>query len=103
MSSLLKEVATERIFQSLAKQWREETMFLSSLTQKVLHPAYQQIIGLGPDALPLILRELKENGGHWFWALGAITRENPVAAEDAGRVKKMKEAWLDWGKQHGLI
>lgn len=103
MSSLLKEVSLEQTFHSLAKQWREETLFTSSLSDKVMHPAYQQIIGLGAEAIPFILRELQHNGGHWFWALGAITRENPVPPDDAGKVKRMAEVWLAWGKQNGFL
>jgi hypothetical protein len=69
----------------------------------VIHPSYQRIIGLGPDVIPYILKELEQNGGHWFWALQALTGENPVADEDAGRIRKMKEVWLNWGREKGYI
>jgi hypothetical protein len=39
----------------------------------VTHPAYQQIIGLGKEALPLLFGELRRAPDHWFWALRAIT------------------------------
>jgi hypothetical protein len=61
-----------------------------------MHPAYQRIIGMGPVVLPLILREMQERGGHWFWALRAISEEDPVDAQDAGAIKKMTEAWLQF-------
>ena len=93
----------QREFIRLAVQWRRETLAMSSLTDMVLHPAYYQIIGMGPVALPWILNELKQGGGHWFLALRAITRENPVAPEERGKVKKMAEAWLKWGEEHGLL
>ncbi|MCI0387582.1 MAG: hypothetical protein MOB07_02260 [Acidobacteria bacterium] len=67
---------TEGLFQELANQWRRETAHLSLAIKKVMHPAYQRIIGLGPDAVPLILRELQRRSGHWFWALKAITGED---------------------------
>ena len=90
-------------FNSNVARWKEETKFTSSLTEMLLHPAYQRIIGLGPDVLPFILRELADNGGHWFWALEAISGESPVRPEDQGRPRKMKEAWLTWGKSHLFI
>jgi hypothetical protein len=93
----------QREFVRLAEQWRRETLAMSSLTDMVLHPAYYQIIGMGPVALPWILGELQEGGGHWFLALRAIARENPVAPQDRGKVKKMSEAWLKWGEEHGLL
>lgn len=76
---------------------------LSSSTEKVMHPAYQRIIGLGPAVIPLVLRDLEQQGGHWFWALRALTGENPVKPEDAGQVRKMTESWLEWGRQRGLV
>ena len=62
-----------------------------------MHPAYQQIIGMGTPALPLIFQELQREPDHWFWALGAITGENPVPEEDAGDLDAMTDAWLSWG------
>lgn len=53
-------------FLKLAKQWREETCFMSSITIKSMHPAYQRIIGMGSQVAPLILRELKKKPEHWF-------------------------------------
>ena len=66
-------------FYSLTATWRRETALRSSVTAIAMHPAYQQIIGLGEPALPLIFGELRREPDHWFWALGAITGENPVA------------------------
>jgi hypothetical protein len=93
----------EQKFRRLVKQWREETLFISSSTEKMLHPSYQRIIGMGPAVIPLILREMQERGGHWFWALRAITEEDPVDPHDGGHIKKMTEAWLQWGKQNHLL
>jgi hypothetical protein len=57
---------------------------------------------MGPDVLPIIFRELKREPDYWFWALSAITGENPVRAEDAGDLAKMTEVWLRWAKIHGF-
>lgn len=93
----------EQTFNTLVEEWRTETELTSSYTNMILHSAYQKIIGLGPDAIPLLLRELERSPDHWFWALRHITRENPVEEEDAGRLDKMTEAWLQWGRQHGYL
>jgi hypothetical protein len=95
--------ATEQRFKRLADQWRKATAMLSSTSDIVSHPAYLKIIGMGERAVPLILRELQERGGHWFVALRSITEENPVPPESAGKMKKMAEAWVLWGHQKGLI
>jgi hypothetical protein len=96
-------VRISRVFADCLAKWKAETQFTSSMTEIILHPSYQRIIGLGSDVIPFVLQELAENGGHWFWALQAITGENPVAAEDRGRTRLMTEAWLMWGKQNRLL
>ncbi len=93
----------QETFNTLAKRWRDDTAALSSPTAKAVHPAYQRIIGMGPRALPLILREMKREPDDWFWALTAITGEDPVPPEDAGDMDKMVDAWLRYGEQGGLL
>jgi hypothetical protein len=89
-------------FYSLAEAWRLDVRFTSSLTQMILHPTYQRIIGMGVAAVPFLLRELERKPDHWFWALHAITGADPVKPEDRGKLRKMAEAWLTWGKEQGL-
>lgn len=98
--SPLQAPAEER-FRELVKQWMEETQHLSSITEISTHPSYQQIIGMGPAVLPILLRELEKHPNHWFWALRAITGHNPVPDEDRGRVKKMATRWLEWAAANG--
>lgn len=90
-------------FAQLAAQWKEQSRYLSNTTRMVLLTPYQQIIGLGERAVPLILQELQREPDHWFWALEMITQENPVPSEAAGRVPQMADAWIAWGKQHGYL
>jgi hypothetical protein len=82
-----QQAELERTFFDLANRWRNETALLSSVTKIAMHPAYQRIIGMGPAALPLLLRELEQQPDHWFWALTAITGEDPVPPEDAGNME----------------
>ena len=90
-------------FHALADQWRREIGGLSSISQMAAHPAHQEIIGMGPAAIPLLLRELQERGGHWFAALRALTGENPVPREFAGRIPKITALWLEWGREKAYI
>lgn len=101
-ASSRRESRRER-FRSLAQQWRSETQWCSSTTQIAMNPAYQAIIGMGTEALPLILEDLRQNSGHWYWALKAISNEDPVVPRDRGSVKRMKSAWLKWGETKGLV
>jgi len=96
-------VVPARRFYSLAKTWQEETRYVSSVHDMVLHPAYQQIIGMGREALPFLFQELKRQPDHWFWALHAITGEEPVPTEEKGNVEAMTRRWLRWGAANGWI
>ncbi len=93
----------EALFAKLTDEWRRETHFLSSTTAIATHPAYQRIIGMGPQVVPLILTEMQKEPGHWFWALVALTGENPVPPADQGRMTAMTDAWLKWGRENGWI
>ena len=91
----------EARFRRLAAAWEEATGHLSSMAAASQHPAYQGIIGLGPEVIPYLLRDLQENETHWFVALRTITGANPVPPSTAGNVPKMIEAWLQWARDKG--
>jgi hypothetical protein len=90
-------------FTRLASRWREETRAVSSDSDIVASFAYHQIIGMGERALPLIFEEMAAHGGRWFWALRAITGENPINPQDRGNVRRMTEAWLEWAREHEYV
>ena len=88
-------------FQSLVREWKAQRGPTSSITEAVLCPAYQRIIGMGKMTVPLILRQLRTEGSNpdqWFWALRAITGANPVDDADHGDYVGMARAWLEWGE-----
>lgn len=95
----LRRSEAEKRFERLAQKWRKECAHLSSVREMVLHPAYQQIIGMGKEAVPFLLRELERQPDHWFWALWAITQDNPVPPEHQGHVREMARDWLEWARQ----
>lgn len=88
-------------FDALADQWRNDTLLLSSVDRMAMHPAYQRIIDMGPQALPLILHELQARPDHWFWALHAIRGEDPV--QSGATFDEAVETWLSWGRERGYI
>lgn len=66
-----------------------------------MHPAYQQIIGLGPDVLPLILEDVVAGELHWGWALRALTGHD--AAAGAPTLSEARDAWIRWGRDSGNL
>lgn len=90
--------ASEAEFQQLASRWKSDTMFISSVQDRVLHPAYQRIIGLGRPVLPFLLRDMEINRTDWFWALRSITGQDPVPESSRGKRNEMIDAWLAWAE-----
>jgi hypothetical protein len=99
-----KTVAADARFKKFARAWKSETELVSKVSKRILHPAHQKIIGMGEAAIPLILNDLSKNGpDDWFWALTAITDENPITEKIAGNMAAMTEAWLQWGRNAGYL
>ncbi len=97
------EAALERRFLDLAEQWHWETDCYSMSRQVLDHPAYREITAMGEVALPWILRDLEQTGGHWFEALRTITGENPASEAQRGRIDQVSDAWLEWGRNQDLV
>jgi hypothetical protein len=91
----------EERFRRLEAAWRSETGHLSSSSKIVAHPAFREILGMGPAVVPFMLRDLEQRPRLWVWALPEITGVDPVPASDRGDVAKMTDAWLRWAKEHG--
>ena len=98
----LRSESPEKKFRRLRDEWLADIQYSSSGTEIVSHHAYQSIIDMDSAALPLIIRELREQLGHWFWALFKITGENPVPSEYLGNLEKMREAWLQWADEQSF-
>lgn len=94
------ESISER-FRALVDEWKATRGPHSRLDRLVMNPSYQAIIGLGPPAIPLLLKEMEERPSHWDWALRAITRVDPAPKETWGDLKKIAAAWVRWGKENG--
>ncbi len=98
-SPVLHDAQRER-FRELAAAWKSEARFLSDTNEICSHPAYQAIIGMGVSVLPFILEELEQEPDNWFWALKAITGQDPVPEEHRGNVSLMARDWLRWGQEY---
>jgi hypothetical protein len=85
------------IFREAAAEWRNATWFKSSVATRVSHPAYLRIIGLGQQAIPWILQELRQQPDYWFPALEALARDK--FSPRATSMKELCEAWIKWGEQ----
>jgi hypothetical protein len=95
-----KDRTPER-FNSYVSEWRRDTVPLSSVPEKINHPAYLKIIALGSSVVPLILKELRDRPTYWFAALDALTEDGPSGS--FARFDDQRAAWLIWGESRGYI
>jgi hypothetical protein len=98
----------EQRFRRLEAQWKSETLVLSDPGKIIGHPAMRAIIAMGEDVVPLILRDLRDKPSLLVWALPELTGENltPPRSENGflkWNVDAQIEAWLQWGRNKGLV
>ncbi len=91
----------EARFRRLESKWMDEVGHLSAHSAIVGHPAFREIVDMGESVVLFMLRDLAVGPRLWVWALPEITGTNPVPAADRGRIAKMGQAWLRWGRDHG--
>ncbi|MBK6533520.1 MAG: hypothetical protein IPF99_29200 [Deltaproteobacteria bacterium] len=91
-------------FEQLAHRWQTETRHLSSRAEKFKHLAYAEILAMGADVVPEILRWLVEGRrGHWDTALKQLTGAQPTLPEGEVTLSQVHAAWVEWGRASGLI
>jgi hypothetical protein len=101
------ERTLEERFREQSDKWAQETQHLSSPIQRMAHPSYQAIMGMAQEnkqeVIRLLILDLQERRRAWFWALSYLAQTNPISPKDAGKMDKMIEAWVKWGKTEGVI
>ena len=97
---IFKDATVEK-FAGLVKEWQSTRNPVDSGIDMFTNAAYQKIIGMGHEVVPLILKELEVNVDYWFWALKAITGKDPVLPAHRGRLRLMSKDWLGWAKKQG--
>lgn len=97
--------AFEKQFYSLSKKWKKEVGGYSTMIHITGNDNYLDIIGMGKDVVPLILKELEKEADYWFVALKHTAKPDtdPVPDDHYGDIEKMREDWLNWGKEQKLI
>lgn len=94
----------EAVFNELKEKWNNETFLCSNSETIYGNIHYKQIILLGDDVIPLILKDWETSDNHWFNALEKITNQNPINPKNRGIIKLMKKDWIDFlNNQPNLI
>ena len=101
-----REKTLEEKFLEQASKWQKETQHLSSPGQRMMHPSYQAILGMGNEnrreIVSLMIRDMQHHRRPWYWALSYLAQDNPVSQSDAGNMDRIIKAWVNWEKAQRL-
>ena len=95
-------------FDKLVKQWDHETGIYSNPAKYLEHPIFLDIIALGEEALPFILREIvKDHSRWWIVALEKISQEQVIPDDmetySGEGYQKANQMWIHWGINKGYL
>lgn len=92
------------IIEVLSDRLYNKTCFLSSVNKMTTFPEFAELESYGRHTVRFILSwmHLGEVKIFWFPLLRRITGEDPVPAEDRGRVDEMRKRWVAWGQENEI-
>ena len=96
------DVVKEKV-DTLAAEWADHcrrTWFSSNLAHYLDHPAYRELVALGPDALPSIVEHYRGDDLPWEFMLQEITG---IRMMDPGAYNpaEVRRRWLEWWAGQG--
>ena len=83
-------------FYHLKDMWDKDTYVESDPNVKHNNENYREIISLGKEIIPILIKDLDTSNGDWFNALRNITGVDPVIEENRGYHQKMVDDWKKW-------
>ena len=96
------------VVNQICRQISKDCSFRSDIATD--HPLYKELVEMGERGVPALLHRLDCYEEPWdglaIWepivALREITGADVIPEEDAGRLPKIIEHWLDWGEKQGI-
>jgi hypothetical protein len=90
----------EEKIDALAEVWRKFCRGRSVIEYN--HAAYMQVIGIGIEAMPILLKKLEDGDSDWIVAMKYIAGTTTTTPEMRGDVQTIRQSWLDWGTANGF-
>lgn len=90
-------------FQALAELWEQETGGHFLTIHRTKHPAFQQVVDMGPAVITLLLHRMHDHDAFWFEALKVITGEDPNRNTDPNSIVDIVDYWTYWGRRRGYL
>jgi hypothetical protein len=85
-------------FEELSRSWNDWNLGKSVIDYHDF--AFEQIVGMGADAVPFLLKKLAAGESEWIYALKCITGQQADTEEMVGDEDRVVDAWIRWGKDN---
>ena len=90
-------------FQKLKNKFEDETGGHSVWNAKFRNKHFQKML-LFPNIIELFINDFLYGGAaHWHYKLVELTGENPCDALHWGKMQEIRQDWLAWGYEKGII
>src|SRR5262245_62516420 len=89
-------------FEARALEWAEhcsKVRFSSILADYLDHPAYREIVRLGPAVIPWIIEHYRIETLPWGFALQEITGIQMIANPNEFSPSGVRRRWLEWWQE----
>ena len=89
-------------FERLSREWADhcsKVRHSSNIFKYLDHPAYRQIVRLGPTIIPNIIAIYQCSELPWGFVLQDITGLRMIADSNAYSPAEMKQRWLSWWQE----
>lgn len=95
-----EDVIDRALFEELADRWEDETGHFSSPLRKTKHPCFADMLQIGDNIIPWVMKRLKARTVFWYLILERIGSD-PPRIDAAGDMNKLRRLWLEWGRKNG--
>lgn len=90
---LMEDIYLSGKFDALVKNWKQNSMFQSSISKIIEDENFQEIISMGERAIPLIIDEVERNPSLLVWALNII-QDKTVESRQRLTVTQACQKWV---------
>jgi hypothetical protein len=90
-------ISLEDKFNALADAWDDHNLGSPKIDYRSL--SVLQIIGMGPNVIPFLIKRLESGETRWIFALKCITGEEAESPDMRGDANQVIDSWSNWWKR----
>lgn len=92
--STFQDISLKIRFETALQGWKKRTMFLSSAKKIVMDNGFQEILQMGENAVPFIIKEIQDSPSALVWALNIIYQKK-ISDDPQLTITEACKLWVD--------